>query len=116
VWFPALQELKKQSIPLPEAIGWWIVPLAVVAAPLFEEFIFRGLVFRGLRRSAPAGIAILGSAAIFAIVHPPISVAPVFVMAVCAAWVFERSGLLLAPIVTHMVYNALMIAIAAAGW
>jgi membrane protease YdiL (CAAX protease family) len=114
-WFPALQKLKAESIPLPADLGWWIVPLAVIAAPLFEEFIFRGLVFRGLRRSAPAGVAILGSAAIFAIVHPPISFAPVFVMAVLAAWVFERTALLLAPIAVHVVYNGLMIAIAAAG-
>jgi membrane protease YdiL (CAAX protease family) len=28
-----------------------VVPLAVIAAPVFEEFIFRGLIFGGLRRS-----------------------------------------------------------------
>jgi membrane protease YdiL (CAAX protease family) len=29
----------------------WFATLAVVAAPVFEEFIFRGLIFGGLRRS-----------------------------------------------------------------
>ncbi len=84
----------------------WLSVLAVVAAPLFEEFIFRGLVFRGLRRSMPFVAAAVVSAAVFALVHPPVSVAPVFVLGLAAAWAYERSGLLLAPILTHMVYNA----------
>jgi membrane protease YdiL (CAAX protease family) len=47
-----------------------------------------------------------GSAAIFAIVHPPISVIPVFILGIAAAWSFERSKLLLSAVVTHAVYNA----------
>src|SRR5688572_20083519 len=27
-----------------ESLGWWTLPLALVAAPVFEEFIFRGLI------------------------------------------------------------------------
>ena len=46
----------------------------VVAAPVFEEFIFRGLIFGGLRRSFGVWPATLASAAVFAIVHPPLAV------------------------------------------
>ncbi|MFL6970565.1 MAG: CPBP family intramembrane glutamic endopeptidase [Xanthobacteraceae bacterium] len=84
----------------------WLAAVAVIAAPIFEEFVFRGLVFRGLRRSFGPGMATLASAAIFAIVHPPISVIPVFIMGVGAALVYQRAGMLLAPIVLHAVYNA----------
>jgi hypothetical protein len=84
----------------------WFSALAILAAPLFEEFIFRGLVCGGLRRSFPLPVAIFGSAAIFALVHPPISVPPVFVMGCLAAWVSHRSGRLWAAMLTHMVYNA----------
>jgi ABC-2 type transport system permease protein len=84
----------------------WLAAVAVIAAPIFEEFVFRGLVFRGLRRSFGLGLATLASAAIFAIVHPPISVIPVFVMGAAAALVYQRAGMLLAPIVLHAVYNA----------
>lgn len=87
-------------------LGWWLLPLALIAAPLFEEFIFRGLIFGGLRRSFGLWPATLASAAVFAIMHPPISMAPVFVMGVCAALVYERSRSLLAPMLTHVVYNA----------
>jgi ABC-2 type transport system permease protein len=84
----------------------WIPVLAIVAAPVFEEFIFRGLIFGGLRRSLPAWQALLASAAVFAIVHPPISMIPVFGLGLCAALAFDRSKMLLAPMITHAIYNA----------
>jgi membrane protease YdiL (CAAX protease family) len=101
----------------PLGLGLWVIPLAVLAAPVFEEFIFRGLVFGGLRRSVRPGLAALASAAIFAIVHPPSAVPPVFVLALCAATVYQRSGLLLAPILTHALYNAAVLLLQLrAGW
>jgi membrane protease YdiL (CAAX protease family) len=42
----------------------------VLAAPLFEEFLFRALVFQGMERSLRPPSAVLGSAAIFAVIHP----------------------------------------------
>ena len=81
----------------------------MVAAPIFEEFIFRGLVFGGLRRSLGLWPAVLASSAIFAIVHPAIAVFPVFGLGVCAALVYERTGFLLAPMLVHAVYNAAML-------
>jgi ABC-2 type transport system permease protein len=89
-----------------QLLGWWLLPLALVAAPLFEEFIFRGLVYGGLRRSFGFWPAALASAAIFAILHPPVSVPPVFVLGLATAWSYERSRGLLAPMITHAVYNA----------
>ena len=83
----------------------WLGALAVLAAPLFEEFIFRGLIQGGLRRSLPAWQAIVISAAIFAIVHPPASMLPVFVLGLCAGRAYERSGALLAPMLVHGMYN-----------
>ncbi|NGZ85750.1 CPBP family intramembrane glutamic endopeptidase [Duganella aceris] len=88
----------------------WVVALAVVAAPLCEEFIFRGLIYGGLRRSMPALPAMLASAAIFAVIHPPLSMLPVFVLGLCTAWTYERSKTLLAPMLVHAVYNAAVLA------
>ena len=90
-------------------IAPWLVALTVVAAPIFEEFIFRGLVFGGLRRSLGLWPAVLASSAIFAIVHPPIAVVPVFGLGVCAALAYERTGFLLAPMLVHAVYNVAML-------
>jgi ABC-2 type transport system permease protein len=83
--------------------------LAIAAAPLFEEFIFRGLIFGGLRRSLNLPTSALASAAIFALVHPAPSVIPVFGLGIAAAVVYERTGLLLGPMVVHSVYNAAVV-------
>ncbi len=89
-----------------QATALWLGSLAILAAPVFEEFIFRGLIFGGLRRSLGPGVATLASAAIFAIVHPPLSVIPVFFLGVCAALIYERTKMLVAPMVVHALYNA----------
>ncbi|MGK5080708.1 CPBP family intramembrane glutamic endopeptidase [Janthinobacterium sp. HLX7-2] len=105
-------------LPLPAASpligikgnGLWLLGLTVLAAPLCEEFIFRGLLQGGLRRSLPAWPAIAIAAALFAIVHPPASMLPVFVLGLCAGLAYARSGALLAPMLVHAGYNAAVLA------
>ncbi|MGW8390726.1 CPBP family intramembrane glutamic endopeptidase [Pseudoduganella sp. HUAS MS19] len=89
----------------------WLAPLAILAAPVFEEFIFRGQLFGGLRRSLPAWQAMAASAALFAVIHPPPAMAPVFVLGLCTAIAAERSKSLLAPMLVHALYNAGMLAL-----
>jgi ABC-2 type transport system permease protein len=89
----------------------WFSALAVGAAPLFEEFIFRGILYSGFRRSLGARSAALASALVFALVHPAISALPVFVMAFLAARAYERFRWLGAPIATHMTYNAVIVGV-----
>ncbi|SDN69959.1 hypothetical protein SAMN05216517_112188 [Janthinobacterium sp. OK676] len=90
--------------------GLWLLGLTVLAAPLCEEFIFRGLIQGGLRRSLPAWQAIGIAAALFAVVHPPASMLPVFVLGLCTGLAYERSGSLLAPMLVHAGYNAVILA------
>ncbi|MGX9699736.1 CPBP family intramembrane glutamic endopeptidase [Janthinobacterium lividum] len=89
--------------------GLWLLAVGVLAAPLCEEFIFRGLLQGGLRRSLPAWQAIGIAAALFAIVHPPAAMLPVFVLGLCTGIAYERSGALLAPMLVHALYNAAML-------
>jgi membrane protease YdiL (CAAX protease family) len=88
----------------------WFALLGIVAAPIFEEFIFRGLIFSGLRRSLPLAGSLLLSAGIFALVHPPASVIPGFLLGMAAAVAYERTRALLAPMLVHGLYNAAVIA------
>ena len=81
----------------------------MLAAPLFEEFLFRALVFQGMERSLRPPFAALGSAAIFAVIHPAISVVPVFILGVAAALSFRRTRLLWTAVAAHMVYNAMAV-------
>ena len=87
----------------------WLILLAVVAAPLCEEFIFRGLIFGGLRRSMGLLPSMLMSAAVFAIVHPPVSMLPVFVLGLATAFVYDRTRALLAPVLVHAIYNGVVV-------
>jgi membrane protease YdiL (CAAX protease family) len=89
----------------------WYAAMAVLAAPLFEEFIFRGLIHAGLQRLVPSLAAALGSAAIFAIVHPAGAMVPVFVLGLCTAWAHGRSKSLLAPMLVHAIYNSAIVAL-----
>ena len=83
--------------------------LVAIAAPLAEEFIFRGLLFAGLRSTLPVVWAIPASAAIFALIHPTVAIVPVFVVGCITALTYHRTGWLLAPILVHGIYNATLI-------
>ncbi|MBO0763901.1 MAG: CPBP family intramembrane metalloprotease [Hyphomicrobiaceae bacterium] len=96
--------------------GVWLVALAVVAAPIFEEFIFRGLIFGGLRRTLGLAVSVLASAAIFALVHPPIAAIPVFGLGIVAALIYARTRLLIGPMAAHAVYNAVVVGYQFLSW
>ena len=113
-WLRELYEETEKLSPSADLLPWLYL-LAVFAAPLFEELIFRGVLYRGFRRSLQPLHAALASALVFALVHPPLSFVPVFVMAFLAASVFERSKLLVSPIVTHMTYNAMVVGLSLAA-
>ena len=103
--FPLLEpDMPAPDMPLPI-----LATLVVIAAPLTEEFIFRGLLFAGLRSTVPVAWAIPASAAIFALIHPTLGVVPVFVLGCITAIAYQRTGWLLAPMVAHGIYNAALL-------
>ncbi len=83
-----------------------LLGLSMLVAPICEEFIFRGLIYGGLRRAMATLPAMLASAAAFAIVHPPLSMLPAFALGLCTAYACERGKTLLAPMLVHAAYNA----------
>lgn len=87
---------------------FWIVMLAVLAAPIIEEYLFRGLLFQAMRRNLSPAAAAAASAAVFAAIHPPIAFPAVFLLGLAAAWTLRRTGLLASAIAAHMTYNGLL--------
>ncbi|HEX8373085.1 MAG TPA: CPBP family intramembrane glutamic endopeptidase [Chthoniobacterales bacterium] len=79
--------------------------MAVAFAPLAEEYLFRGLLFRALDREWGGWKAILGSAAFFAIYHPVLSWLPVGLLGVLCALLFKKTGRLAPCVLLHMTYN-----------
>ena len=86
-----------------------LVLLTVVAAPLCEELIFRGLVFQGLARTVRVPLALVWSSGLFMAVHPLPSWAPVGLMGLAAGLVLHRTRYLPAAMLTHAVYNAMVV-------
>jgi len=79
----------------------------VVLTPVFEEIVFRGLVFATLRRRFGTGMAAGLSAAIFAIAHGygVLGFAAVFWSGLLWAFAYERTGSLLPSIAAHAADN-----------
>ena len=82
---------------------FWI--LAVVAAPLIEEPLFRGFVCRTMLAFWSRTQAVIASALLFAIVHPGSSFPPVFVLGLVTAILYIRTRSLIPGIVLHALYN-----------
>lgn len=83
-----------------------LVVSAVAGAAIFEELVFRGVLYRGLRlHLGPVGAAVLSSL-VFAAIHPSLStILPLFVLALVLCWVTERSGGLLPAMLVHGLWN-----------
>ena len=94
------------------ALGDGLSPVAVVTlvllAPLGEELLYRGLLYRGLRNRLAVLPAVVGSAVIFGLVHlEPLAIVVTGLLGAQLAWLFERRRHLLAPLTAHAVFNAL---------
>lgn len=84
--------------------------MAVGFAPFAEEYLFRGLLYRALDREWGGWRAVVGSAAFFAIYHPPLAWVPVALLGAINALLFKKTGRLAPAVVLHMVYNAVVLA------
>ena len=83
----------------------------VLLAPVFEEIIFRGLLYPTLRAKFTILISIIGSALIFALAHGYGLVAflTVFWSGLLWAWAYERTGSILPAICAHVINNGLVV-------
>lgn len=99
------------------ADGAWLVALVllvVIGAPLVEELVYRGLIQQTLQARLDDAVAIVLSAAFFAAIHfAPIEFAGLFAFGLVLAVGFQRTGRLGLPILAHLSFNAVGLAIAA---
>ena len=88
-----------------------IVSVAIMA-PLFEEFVLRGTIERGLLSKGSVAVAILWSALLFGVMHMNLWQAiPAFVLGCLFGWVYYRSHSIWAVIFMHFVNNFSSIAL-----
>jgi uncharacterized protein len=80
---------------------------AAVAAPLFEEFLFRGFLLPSLTRYMPNWVAIGMSGLIFGVAHLSLSeIVPLTTLGIILGIVYVRTRNLLAPMLLHSLWNS----------
>lgn len=101
---PLLQTVLEEQDPV-ALIVFFLT--AAVAAPLFEEVLFRGFLLPSLTRYLPVWGAIGLSSFIFAAAHLSLSeVLPLTVLGMMLGLVYTRSRNLLSPMVLHSAWNS----------
>lgn len=112
---------RQPASTLPNVGGWYLLPAVLVIALLpavFEETIFRGIQIRCMRRSGwgTASIILL-TGALFALFHGnPQQTIYQFACGVCYALLAVRSGSILPTMGAHFLNNAVILALASAGY
>jgi uncharacterized protein len=80
---------------------------AVIAAPILEEILCRGIVLRGLLKNYPPNKAILISAIFFAAIHMnPWQALPAFCGGLFLGWVFYKTQSVIPGMIIHATINA----------
>ena len=86
---------------------FWLYLTAGVGAPIAEEILFRGVLFRTVRDRGFPTLALLGTAVLFGVIHFNLgALVPLTAFGLLLALLTDRTGGLLAPIAAHMTFNA----------
>jgi membrane protease YdiL (CAAX protease family) len=89
----------------------WLVIAGAIAAPIAEEFLFRGLLYRYLRARRSLWVAILVSSIVFAFAHfVPVLIPVLIVFGIAEALVAERYDSLYPSIALHALNNGALFA------
>jgi membrane protease YdiL (CAAX protease family) len=129
IYWPVLRMLDRTTDDLAEPAraladkaqgpwGWIVLGLVVVAgAPLVEELFYRGLLLGALRkRGLGAVLASVLCGAVFAAMHlQPLQFLGLFVLGTVLSGLVLRTGRVGSAVVAHATFNAVTVALLAAG-
>ena len=80
--------------------------IAIVFAPVIEEILFRGILYPAIKRLGFPQTALWLTAILFALSHAnTMTFLPLVLLALLLTWLYERTGNLLTPILTHAAFN-----------
>ena len=103
------QVQNQQCIAVQKQYGHSILlalPVVCIAAPIVEETVFRGVLYRWLRGVLPIGAAMAVSGAVFAALHAvTLLFLPLMGFGILLAWIYERSGSIWPGVLVHALFN-----------
>lgn len=96
---------------------WLLIVMTTIGAPIMEEWLFRGVVYRALSEGTFGGrsrqsviVATLVSAVLFALAHAePLQFVGLLFLGIVLAQVLERTQRLVPSIVTHISFNTVAV-------
>lgn len=102
-WFEQIMNSILKNSPL------WVTLISVsIFAPLFEEWLCRGIVLRGLLTKMNPAWAIIISAAFFAVLHMnPWQALPAFILGLLFGYVYYKTGSLKLTMLMHFTNNTM---------
>ena len=120
------EEVRSAEQVSPDLRGWGIailVLMAVVVAPVVEEFVFRGLLFRSLADRYGFWVGAIGSAVPFGLTHVAVGASvdlwalriTLIVVGIVLAWIHWRRRNLMANVVAHASFNLIGVVIILSG-
>ncbi|MFT5837263.1 MAG: membrane protease YdiL (CAAX protease family) [Candidatus Azotimanducaceae bacterium] len=83
-----------------------LVCFAVILAPIVEEIIFRGCIYRFLKSQTTISLAQVISGMLFSLIHANLmSFLPLLLVGILLAYIYEKTGSLLVSIWFHAFFN-----------
>jgi len=84
-----------------------VIIALVIITPFFEEVLFRGFLFLGLRSRLPFWPAAIITSLIFGLFHWNLEIGvDVFILSLGLCWLYENTRTIWAPILLHMLKNS----------
>jgi uncharacterized protein len=91
-----------------------IIILAVVVAPMAEEFLFRFFIYGVFRRYFGVAVGLVLNSLLFAAAHTHLpSAVPLFVLGSCFTLAYEWSGSILVAMAMHALFNSVQLVLLA---
>jgi membrane protease YdiL (CAAX protease family) len=83
---------------------------AAFVGPFIEELFFRGFMYGALKRYVGIFASMALTSAVFAMLHAHIvGFLPIMMLGMLLAYLYEKTGTLVAPITVHMIHNFSMV-------
>lgn len=81
----------------------------LIIAPIVEEVIFRGYIYKILKSKLPIIFSMIISSTLFALIHYNVlSYILLFVLSIFLTYIYERNGSIICPIIIHSLFNLMM--------
>ncbi|MFD2587452.1 CPBP family intramembrane glutamic endopeptidase [Croceitalea marina] len=103
---PMPDSVKNQILEMMDEYSIWSFLLMVICAPFLEEYIFRGVILRGLLFRMKPILAIIISSILFGMAHlNPWQFIGAFFIGIFSGWLYYRTKNLLLSILVHFICN-----------